>query len=382
MGGRVNHAGWSVRYSVPDLANGGLHVHEARFHDISVLYEGSQPFSLSVYHDRSHVSFPPHENTVYKDGLGYETCGSGSPYRAVSPLTPNGPALAENPSFFSATNDSEFSFFPPNLFGAVVVERLEAGLAQPAKLVLWTKFQMNHYQFVHRWEFHSDGSIEVKVGLGGELNITDDHAGAHLHHFYFRLDLDIGSASNNAVQRFEHTTLLPNADAWTTITTEAAQRADPARYTKWRVVNKTPKPNGRLRSYELLPAGEGAPDGYYSTSDVWALRYQPEGERGRDVACTDEVLTNNYISRNGRSIDGADVVIWYCLHHHHEPRQHGEERQLVPYTYLGFRLEPRDFLDDSPAVAVNAPTGRRPAIRQRVTEGRPASKKSRPQRKG
>lgn len=41
----------------------------------------------------------------------------------------------------------------------------------------------------------------------------------------------------------------------------------------------------------------------------------------------------------------ADVVVWYCLRHHHQPRQLGEETIVVPYELLSFHIEPRDFLD-------------------------------------
>ena len=41
----------------------------------------------------------------------------------------------------------------------------------------------------------------------------------------------------------------------------------------------------------------------------------------------------------------ADVVVWYCLRHHHQPRQLGEETIVVPYQLLSFHIEPRDILD-------------------------------------
>jgi len=61
--------------------------------------------------------------------------------------------------------------------------------------------------------------------------------------------------------------------------------------------------------------------------------------------CTDFVIGSQYA--NGESVNGEDVVVWYCLRMHHQPRQFGEEKRVLPYESIGFRIEPRDFLDDT-----------------------------------
>jgi primary-amine oxidase len=101
-----------------------------------------------------------------------------------------------------------------------------------------------------------------------------------------------------------------------------------------------------FRSYELVPGSEGGPNPPFTTGDLWVFRYQSSGEVGASVGCNDNVLGTSYA--NGESVDGQDVVLWYCLRHHHRPRQFGEEQKVLPYEFVGFHFEPRDFLDGTP----------------------------------
>ena len=64
------------------------------------------------------------------------------------------------------------------------------------------------------------------------------------------------------------------------------------------------------------------------------------------MGCNDQVLGTTYA--NGESVNGEDVVVWYCLRHHHQPRPLGEEDNVLPYEFHRFSIEPRDFLDHTP----------------------------------
>jgi len=338
--GTVSHAGWSVAWSIPSLVGEGLRVSKASFQGTSVLFRGGAPFVLVDYHGLT---------PIFKDGLNPPACGSGAPFTALPPDAPN----ASNSGIpKTAGNDNQWDPVT-NPTGAVMLEKLPATLTEPATLVIWAKFQCGNYQYVHRWEFSADGSIHPEMGLGGQLwqwNPGPDGlpgGRAHIHNFYFRLDFDIVSAANNLVQRFEHTSLNVLAgDSWSSIPTETKQTADPSKFTTWRIVNKTPKANGQLRGYELIPGSDGGPDGSYSTADLWVVRYKAGSEDGADVACNDGVLGSVYA--NGESVDGQDIVVWYCLRHHHLPRHKGEESKVLPYEFIGFRIEPRDFLNSTP----------------------------------
>jgi len=340
----VNHAGWRFDYAVPDLANGGLVVSNARFHGRLVLVEGSQPFSLTVYHDITNVG--DHLETVYKDGLGNGACSSGgSPYRAIVPSAPNGAADALEPRHYATNGGPWDPLSSPG--GAVRVELHEPDLTEPARAVVWAKFEMHHYQFIHRWEFNAGGTIDVRVGLGGKLNdaVTDPRMLNHIHQFYFRLRFNLDALGDNAAQRFDHAGFIPGQDQWTDITHEQVEIGSPNGRTKWRVRSGSPKPNGRYRSYELIPGSDGAVDGEFSSGDLWVLNFD-SAETGADVECDDSILSRSYVDP-AATIDGSEIVFWHCLRHHHEARQFGEEQAVVPHEFIGFSLEPRDFLDDT-----------------------------------
>jgi len=334
MPGTVNFADWSLSWSIPLLSGEGLVISFADFKGRRVLYRAGAPFVLVPYHSNS---------PTFKDGLGHQ----GAPFTNVKPTAPNAPSWQIPPNQW-ATNDNQFDpIFNPG--GAVMVEKIPPDLLEPASIVIWAKLQCANYQYVHRWVFHADGTIHAEVGLGGRLFHFNPATMGHIHNFYFRLDFDIVGFGNNLVQRFAHKGNNSGDDQWLDINFESKETVHPQTFTKWRVINKTPKPNGLFRSYELLPGSDGAPDGIhtsastYSRGDLWVVRYKPGAEDGVDVGVTDDVLTNKYV--NGENVNGQDVVVWYCLRHHHQPRQLGEETIVVPYEFLSFDIEPRDFVD-------------------------------------
>jgi len=329
MPGTVTHADWRVSWSIPTGWGGGLVISKASFRNDMVLYKGTIPFVLVPYHGGS---------PMFKDGINNQ----GAPFTPVLPTSANDSWGLGTPP---AANDNEWGAGNPA--GAVVVEREPGDLLEPARLVIWAKLQCANYQYVHRWAFHADGTIEVSVGLGGHLWTTSALVSDHVHTFYARLDFDMVGSANNAVQEFAHTNNNPGADVWTTITTEGRRIADRNTATKWRVVNKAPKPNGKLRSYELTPGSDMGPDNVSSTGDLWVLRYDSTQD-GAAVGRTDAALHTTYLHGPGTVVDGADVVVWVALRHHHETRQLGEETLTLPYEFLGMHLEPRDFLDATP----------------------------------
>jgi primary-amine oxidase len=337
MPGTVNFADWKFTWSIPQLSGEGLVISKADFRGTRVLYRGSQPFTLAPYHD---------DTPTFKDGLG-PMCG-GLPYTALKPTAPNVPSWLLPPGNVAA-NDNQ----------AVVVEFVNATQIVPAMAVVWAKFQIGNYQYIHRWEFRADGSIHAEVGLGGKLFRIAGPDGvpggrSHIHHFYFRLDFDIVTATDNLAQRFAHDSNALADDVWRDITVESQQTIDLPKFTKWRVLNRRLIDRDLPRSYELIPCSEGAPDSVYSKGDAWVVRYKGAAEYGADVGpdplfpgkCSDHVLGTKYV--NGEGVNGEDIVLWYCLRHHHLPRHLSEEKKVVPYEFLGFHIEPRDFLTDTP----------------------------------
>jgi Cu2+-containing amine oxidase len=335
MGGTVSFAGWTFSWAVPVLSGGGgLVINNASYQGTSVLYQASQPFVLVPYHG---------DSPTFKDGLNPGACGSGIGFTAMVPTAPNAPVW-QIPAGQTALNDNQYDPVT-NPSGGVMVELEQATLIEPARAVVWAKMQAFNYQYVQLWEFAADGSIEAQVGLAGRLYVFSEPTAGHVHNFYFRLDFDIVTAGNNLVQESAHLSNAPGADIAHDLPLETHRTSDPATRTTWRVLNKTPKANGKRRAYEIVPGSTGSGDGTYSTADLWVVRYDFTQD-GSHVTCNDAVLSSQY--QSGESVDGEDVVVWYCLREHHAPRQAGEERRVVPYEFHGFHMKPRDFLDDTP----------------------------------
>lgn len=342
MPGTVSFADWDLSWSIPTLWGGGLVISKARFRKEMVLFKGTSPFVLVPYHG---------SDPVFKDGIN----DRGAPLNPVLPTSANAFWGLGTPT---AGNDNQWH--PgTNPVGAVVVEKEPATFIEPARVVIWAKFQCVNYQYIHRWEFRADGSMEASIGLGGVLfmhPIRPEPITNHVHNFYFRLDFDVAGSTNNAVQEFGHADNNPGSDGWRTITREGRHSVNLARATKWRVVNKAPKSNGQLRSYEILLNSDMAPDQVSSSGDLWVLRYdasQDGAAVGNLIRLArdnnDSALDTTYLhATGGAPVDGADVVVWCCLRHHHENRRLGEETITLPYEFLSLHMEPRDFLDSTP----------------------------------
>ena len=330
MPGTVNFADWTLNWSIPTAWGGGLVISQARFRNRMVLWRGTQPFVLVPYHGGS---------PMFKDGVD----NRGAPFTPVLPTSINATAGPNTPP---AANDSQWHPII-NPGGAVVVEQEPPSMLEPATVAIWAKLQCANYQYVHKWEFSADGSFEAGVGLGGRLWTTNPATSNHVHHFYFRLDFDIDGSGNNAVHEFTHPNNGASSDGWSTLTREGKHTAVADRATKWRVVNKAPKPNGMLRSYEITPASAMDPDGVASSADLWVLSYD-FSQDGTGVGQTDAALDTTYLHGQGAQVDGADVVVWQCLRHHHQTRQQGEETITLPYEFMHLHIEPRDFLDSTP----------------------------------
>src|SRR5262245_7773010 len=131
--------------------------------------------------------------------------------------------------------------------------------------------QIGNYNYINRWTFRDDGTIEPAVGLTGRLNEfgtgasylpdgvrTDPEAASppvvalsHMHNFYYRLDFDIGGPENDAVARLQ---FVPSKQAspdtpctyygqcgmnmFVRMPTETAQVFSPVQQTAWVVFDK------------------------------------------------------------------------------------------------------------------------------------------------
>ena len=317
----VSGAGWSVYWRIAALAGGGLEVWFADFRGRRVLWRGSAPFALVPYHGR---------NPTFKDGLN-PACGGAHFYA----LRHNAPNAWNNSSFFAAVDTD-----------AVVVDVEPATDFEPARLMISAKFQCGWYQYVHRWEFDAYGAIHPHLAMGGQLHPSRPDA-AHVHHFYFRIDLDIDGFPSDVVEVFDHLSLDdPPGDQWQLVSSQTKLLADPTRARKWRVRDAVSQNAlGEHRGYEIeVPQLAGRDE--YSTGDVWVTVYRGDSvQQGEDVGldCTDKVLESAYAVGPLDTANGNDIVLWIAMRAHHEPRNRGEEAVFLPYHYEEFSITPRGF---------------------------------------
>jgi copper amine oxidase-like protein len=348
---KVTGAGWSVFWRIPDKEAGGLEVWWGDFHGKRVLWKGSQPFAVVPYHhplkpypSTSLIEPPPPEFT-FKDGLGARC--KGAAFTALKHWSPN----ARNDASWNAATDLE----------AVRIDTEVATSFDAGVLVISAKFQCGWYQYVQRWEFNEYGEIHADLGMGGTLHPANADK-AHVHHMYFRIDLDIDGWSSDVFEVFSHNSYddAASGDSWKVQTKQGKHLLEPKTSRKFRIRDlvSTTTPGLPPRGYEIeLPAQAGTDA--HSTADVWATLYRGDTtEQGETVGmakCSDLEL-DKIATGAFDTAKGSDIVCWVVVRHHHEPRHLTEERDFLPYHYEGFHITPRAFEIFRPADGHGDPT--------------------------
>ena len=216
-------------------------------------------------------------------------------------------------------------------------------------LVLWSSSQMGAYNYIIKWDFHDDGTIEPAVGLTGVLQFGNT---AHTHNVYWRLDVDIDDPENDRVEEFYRITPAwsngqNGAFGWAPLLGETFRPNDLNTFRKWRVIDVNKKnAHGANWGYELVPnprsgnlrttLAEG-----FSRGELWVTKARSSE---RFVSTETQDLLSTYI--NGENVSGDDVVLWYAMHEHHEVRS--EDSPYMPLEWMSFELRPRDYFDGNP----------------------------------
>ncbi len=275
-------------------------------------------------------------------------------------------------------------------------------------LVVRTAAVVGNYDYLLDWIFRQDGSIEVRAGATGLLEVKatsavsaiQPAAGAanaaadavqagtsadaygrfldrnvigvnHDHYFSYRLDLDIDGADNRFVADRLVTRELPadhpRRSLWVQephvprTERDARLDIDLAKPALWRILSASRRNAvGYPTSYQLMPGRNAAhlftADDYslrragFIDHHLWVTPYDPE-ERfaaGDHPTLSEPGMGLPAWTEANRSISDQDLVLWHTVGMHHLPR--AEDWPVMPVMWHGFELRPFDFFDRNPAL--------------------------------
>jgi primary-amine oxidase len=272
-------------------------------------------------------------------------------------------------------------------------ENTERVDGRPAReLVVRWNATVGNYDYVFDWVLQQNGSIGVRVGATGILEVravdgtTVDAVDPevlrfgrmlaanvvgvnHDHFFSFRLDLDVDGVDN----AFERTALVteelpadhPRRSLWTVQSaiaqteSEAQLDIDLRRPAIWRIINPSVTgPLGYPVSYQIKPGGNAMtlllPDDWamrrvaFANHHLWVTPYAEDElyAAGAYPTLSDTDFGLPTWTEADRPIVDTDIVAWYTLGFHHVPR--AEDWPVMPTAWYGFEIRPFDFFPTNP----------------------------------
>ncbi|CAI5484567.1 unnamed protein product [Closterium sp. Yama58-4] len=262
------------------------------------------------------------------------------------------------------------------------------------RLVLSFVCTVANYEYGFFWYLYQDGKIEAQVKLTGILSVgalregeerkygtllaPGLYAPIHQHFFVARMDMAVdcrpGEQANQVVElnvRMEgegphnpHANAFYAEERVLRTEGEGMRDVDPMSARHWLIQNtRAVNRAGRPTAYKLVPGSNCLPFSQpeakflrraaFLKHNLWVTPYHPEerfpgGEFPNQNPRVGDGLSS-WVQQN-RSIDNADVVLWYVFGLTHVPRL--EDWPVMPCEYLGFCLMPHGFFNISPAVDV------------------------------
>jgi primary-amine oxidase len=264
-----------------------------------------------------------------------------------------------------------------------------AEVRRSRRLVVSFHATVANYEYLAYWRFYQDGNIECEVRATGIMvtshfpegeqppygDLVDErtYAPFHQHFLVARLDLDV-DGQDNTVYMSESEALPVGPDnphglalvqRNTPLRTEKEGKQDYNWHTQrsWKVVNDDVKNGlGTPVGYKLVPGGcfPAMLDPSSPVSEragvighnLWVTPYR-EDERWPCGEFVNQSAADSGLAewtKENRSIEKADVVLWYVFGLHHITRP--EDWPIMPVDTVSFWLKPVGFFDRNPALDV------------------------------
>ena len=268
----------------------------------------------------------------------------------------------------------------------------ETEVRRSRRLVISFIATVGNYEYGFYWYLYQDGVIQFEVKLTGIMNTSAAAPGEkpkhgaivapglfapiHQHIFNVRLDMTVDGVNNSVYEQHVEADPVgptnPYGNACYAVSTllsneqEAQQVVDPLKVRTWKVVNPDVKNSlGDPVAYQLVPgentlpfwqpAASVAKRATFASKNLWVTPYSPQ----ENFPAGD--YPNQHAGGAGlpawtqanRSIENTNVVLWYSMNAHHNPRP--EDWPVMPVTTISFKLRPFGFFERNPGLDVPPP---------------------------
>lgn len=271
-----------------------------------------------------------------------------------------------------------------------VDEQAGSEVRRMRRLVVSFHATVANYEYLVYWRFYQDGNIECEVRATGILVTTTlpadasrpphgtvvdrrTYAAYHQHFIVARLDLDVDGVGNTVYELDSEALPMAadNPDGLGVVLRATAIRSesesgrdyDWSRQRFWQVANPSSlNAHGDQVAYKLVPSCCMPPLLDASSPvlrrapvighQLWVTR-QSDEERWPAGDYPTQSRGEDGIARwtaQDRSLEDADVVLWYVFGIHHLPRV--EDWPVMPSDTVSFWLKPFGFFDRNPALDV------------------------------
>lgn len=231
------------------------------------------------------------------------------------------------------------------------------------KLDIFSVSTVNSHEYIVRWRFLENGTIEPSVGLTGYFSKTtgntengwtvtnqDKVASSFVNHYFWRLDFDLANnAENDIIEEIISTpssSRLRKTKSTQTVSREKSDSLLPSLKKFWRIRDQSVQnDNGKPISFEMIllnyaQQSNGNTSSPWLKQDVFLTNYNA-CERFAVDNPIDNCGSNVSEFTNSENINSKDIVIWYRAAQHTLPRD--EDFSAASPQWSSFKLLPRDW---------------------------------------